>query len=27
VVGAQMIPGAIDQAALESAVAVARKHG
>ena len=27
VIGTQMIPGAMDQAALESAVAVARKHG
>jgi protein-disulfide isomerase len=27
VIGTQMIPGAVDQAALESAVAVARKHG
>jgi protein-disulfide isomerase len=27
VIGTQMIPGAVDQAALESAVAMARKHG
>ena len=27
VVGTQMIPGAVDQAALESAIAIARKHG